>query len=33
MREGRVAGRFERADLDAETLVRAATGNVAEAAA
>jgi len=32
MRDGRIAGRFDRAGLTAETLVRTATGNVAEAA-
>jgi rhamnose transport system ATP-binding protein len=33
MREGRIAGRFERAGLTAEALVAAATGNLpAEAA-
>ena len=33
MREGRIAGRFDRAGLTAETLVRAATGNIAAEAA
>jgi len=32
LRDGRIAGRFERAGLTAEILVRTATGNVAEAA-
>jgi rhamnose transport system ATP-binding protein len=32
MRDGRIAGRFDRAGLSAETLVAAATGNRAEAA-
>ena len=32
MRDGRIAGRFDRAGLTAEALVRTATGNVAEAA-
>ena len=31
-RQGRIAGRYARADATAETLVRAATGNEAEAA-
>jgi rhamnose transport system ATP-binding protein len=31
MREGRIAGIFSRDAMDAEMLVRAATGNVAEA--
>jgi rhamnose transport system ATP-binding protein len=30
MREGLVEGIFDRADLDAEVLVRAATGNAGE---
>ena len=33
MREGRIAGRFDREGLSAEALVRAATGNVAAEAA
>ena len=33
MREGRIVGRFDRAGLTAETLVAAATGNVAAEAA
>ena len=32
MRQGRIVGRFDRSELDAERLVRTATGNVAEAA-
>jgi rhamnose transport system ATP-binding protein len=33
MRDGRIAGRFDRAGLSAENLVRAATGNIAAEAA
>jgi rhamnose transport system ATP-binding protein len=33
MREGRIAGRFDRAGLTAEMLVSTATGNIAEEAA